>query len=71
MARSCVEKFANTLHREKLQACPKIQNGEVDMDVLCSELQQKAKCSGDGPFIDEHDFTEVMRNVVKKEPRTA
>jgi AP-1-like factor len=36
------------------------------MDSLCSELQQKAKCSGDGPVINEQDFTDVIHRVLKK-----
>lgn len=47
---------------EKLQSCPKVQNGDFDLDGLCSELQKKAKCSGTGAVVDEGDF----RNVMKK-----
>lgn len=50
----------NTLTREQIQACPAVQNGEIDMDSLCSQLQQKAKCSGDGPVIQETDFKDVL-----------
>jgi len=50
---------------EKIQACPRVQNGEVDMDALCSQLQQKAKCSGDGPVIQEKDFKDVINSVLK------
>ncbi|KFY24946.1 hypothetical protein V493_04929 [Pseudogymnoascus sp. VKM F-4281 (FW-2241)] len=45
---------------EQIQACPAVQNGEIDMDSLCSQLQQKAKCSGDGPVIQETDFKDVL-----------
>lgn len=53
-------KDANSLTREQIQACPAVQNGEIDMDSLCSQLQQKAKCSGDGPVIQETDFKDVL-----------
>ncbi|KFY60767.1 hypothetical protein V497_03365 [Pseudogymnoascus sp. VKM F-4516 (FW-969)] len=45
---------------EQIQACPAVQNGEIDMDSLCSQLQQKAKCSGEGPVIQETDFKDVL-----------
>jgi len=48
---------------EKLQACPSVQSGDIDMDSLCSQLQQKAKCSGDGPVIDEKDFKSVIKSM--------
>lgn len=56
-----------TLYREKLQACPSVQSGEIDMDSLCSQLQQKAKCSGDGPVIDEKDFKSVIESMFTKD----
>jgi AP-1-like transcription factor len=54
-------------NREKIQSCPSIQNGNIDMDDLCSQLQSKAKCSGDGPVINEKDFKEIIHNIVKKD----
>lgn len=52
-----------TCRRDKIQACPRVQNGEIDMDQLCSELQHKAKCSGEGPVIQEKDFKEVLNTM--------
>jgi AP-1-like factor len=52
--------------REKIQACPRVQSGNIDMDDLCSQLQSKAKCSGDGPVINEKDFKEVIDSILKK-----
>lgn len=52
---------------EKIQACPSVQSGNVDMDDLCSQLQSKAKCSGEGPVINEKDFTEIIHKIVKKD----
>ena len=51
---------ANTLNRERLQNCPKVQSGDFDLDGLCSDLQKKAKCSGTGAVVDENDFKKVM-----------
>lgn len=48
---------------EKIQACPRVQNGEIDMDSLCTQLQQKAKCSGEGPVIQESDFKDVLNTM--------
>ncbi|KAK7753892.1 DNA-binding transcription factor yap1 [Diatrype stigma] len=45
---------------EKLQTCPKVHNGEIDLDGLCSDLQKKAKCGGTGAVVDEHDFKAIM-----------
>ncbi|KAI1816551.1 PAP1-domain-containing protein [Poronia punctata] len=45
---------------EKLQGCPKVQSGDIDLDGLCSDLQKKAKCGGSGAVVDENDFKAVM-----------
>ncbi|KAJ2989659.1 hypothetical protein NUW58_g3358 [Xylaria curta] len=45
---------------EQLQGCPKVQNGDLDLDGLCSDLQKKAKCGGSGAVVDENDFKAVM-----------
>jgi AP-1-like factor len=49
---------------EKLQNCPKVQNGDFDLDGLCSELQKKAKCSGSGAVVDEGEFRHVMKKYL-------
>ncbi|KAI2607992.1 PAP1-domain-containing protein [Hypoxylon sp. NC1633] len=45
---------------EKLQSCPRVQSGDLDLDGLCSDLQKKAKCGGSGAVVDEQDFKAVM-----------
>lgn len=57
----------NNLHREKLQNCPKVQNGAFDLDGLCSDLQKKAVCSGSGAVVDENTFKDVMKKYLGKE----
>lgn len=57
------ETQTNPPNREKIQACPRVQNGEIDMESLCTQLQQKAKCSGDGPVIQERDFKDVLNTM--------
>lgn len=58
----------SNLHtREKLQACPKAQNGEFDLDGLCSELTKKAKCSGTGPVVAETDFDTILQKYMGKD----
>ena len=47
-------------HRERLQSCPRVQDGDFDLDALCSDLQQKARCSGSGAVVDSNDFRCVM-----------
>lgn len=49
-----------TARRERLQNCPKVQSGDIDLDGLCSDLQKKAKCGGTGAVVDEKDFKAVM-----------
>ena len=56
----------NEPNREKLQNCPKVQNGDFDLDGLCSELQKKAKCSGSGAVVNEKDFKNVMQKYLGK-----
>ncbi len=58
---------ANLRDREKLQNCPKVQNGDFDLDGLCSDLQKKAKCSGSGAVVDEKDFQNVMKKYLGKD----
>lgn len=53
-------KIVNALTREQLQAYPAIQNGKIDMDSLCSQLQQKCKCNSEGPVIQETDFKDIL-----------
>lgn len=57
---------SNTIYREKLQSCPKVQNGDFDLDGLCSDLQKKAKCSGAGAVVDESTFKKVMQKYLGK-----
>jgi len=52
---------------EKLQSCPSVQAGEFDLDGLCSELQKKAKCSGQGPVVSETDFQTVVNKWMGKD----
>lgn len=52
---------------EHLQNCPKVQNGDFDLDGLCSDLQKKAKCSGSGAVVDEADFKNVMKKYLDKD----
>ncbi|KAK2595444.1 DNA-binding transcription factor yap1 [Conoideocrella luteorostrata] len=52
---------------EKLQDCPKAQNGEFDLDGLCSELTKKAKCSGSGPVVGEKDFDTILKKYMGKD----
>ncbi|KAL1875820.1 DNA-binding transcription factor yap1 [Diaporthe australafricana] len=51
---------------EKLQSCPRVQNGDFDLDGLCSDLQKKAKCSGSGAVVDESTFKKVMQKYLGK-----
>ncbi|KAG6036828.1 hypothetical protein E4U41_005484 [Claviceps citrina] len=54
---------------QKLQACPKTQTTDFDLDGLCSELTKKAKCSGSGPVVNERDFDSILQKYVAKDAR--
>jgi AP-1-like transcription factor len=47
-----------------LQACPKVKEGEFDLDLLCKDLQKKAKCSETGAVVNESDFNHIMNQYV-------
>ena len=50
-----------------MQNCPKVQNGDFDLDGLCADLQKKAKCSGHGPVVNESDFKTVITKYLGKD----
>ena len=54
--------------RDRVQASEKVQNGEVDMDDLCSQLKAKAKCSGKGAMIDMKDVDRILGPVNEEPP---
>ena len=49
--------------RDRVQTSEKVQNGEADMDDLCSQLKSKAKCSGQGAMIDQKDVDRILGPV--------
>jgi len=49
---------------DRLQACPKVKDGEFDLDLLCKDLQKKAKCSETGAVVNESDFNKIMKSYV-------
>lgn len=51
---------------DRLQACPKVKEGEFDLDLLCKDLQKKAKCSETGAVVNESDFNLIMKTYVVK-----
>ena len=55
------------LIRDRLQACPKVKEGEFDLDLLCKDLQKKAKCSETGAVVNESDFNKIMSSYVGKD----
>ena len=57
-----------TFARQQLSSCRKVQSGEVDMDALCSELAQKATCTGHGPEVEEKMFHRIVNKYVPSCP---
>jgi len=51
------------IFRDRLQSMEKFQNGEIDVDSLCTELRMKARCSESGVVIDKKDVDEIMKRA--------
>lgn len=49
---------------DRLQSCPKVKEGEFDLDNLCKDLQKKAKCSETGAVVNETDFNKLMKSYM-------
>ena len=43
-----------------MAAHDKVQSGELDMNDLCTQLKQKAKCSGTGAVIEQKDVDDIL-----------
>ncbi len=41
----------------------KFRNGEIDVDNLCTELRNKARCSEGGVVVDKKDVEDIMTRV--------
>ena len=59
--------YANGESREAVQNSERLQNGEADMDDLCSQLKSKAKCSGSGPVIAQSDIDQILGPALAKQ----
>ena len=53
--------------RDRVQKSEKFQNGEADMDDLCSQLKSKAKCSGSGAVIAQSDVDRILGPAPKNQ----
>lgn len=56
---------------DRLQACPKVKEGEFDLDLLCKDLQKKAKCSETGAVVNESDFNKIMKGYIENQAKKA
>ncbi len=43
-----------------MAAHDKVQSGEIDMNDLCAQLKQKAKCTGTGAVIEQKDVDDIL-----------
>jgi AP-1-like factor len=50
-------------YRDRLQSMEKFRSGELDIDTLCTELRDKARCSETGVVVEEKDVEEIMTRV--------
>lgn len=60
VATAAVSLLTSPRFRDRVQSSEKVQNGEADMDDLCSQLKAKAKCSGSGAMIDQKDVDRIL-----------
>ena len=42
-----------------------VKDGEFDLDLLCKDLQKKAKCSETGAVVNESDFNMIMKSYTE------
>lgn len=49
---------------DRLQACQKVKDGEINLDLLCNDLQKKAKYSESGAVVNESDFNKIMKSYL-------
>jgi AP-1-like transcription factor len=56
----CTDEYS---FRDRLQSMDSFQNGELDMDNLCTQLRTKAKCSETGAVVGEKDVDEILRRA--------
>jgi AP-1-like factor len=54
-----------TLFRDKIQTIPQVQDGSLDIDSLCQELKQKARCSETGIVIEQKDIDDAILRTKK------
>jgi AP-1-like factor len=52
-----------TYNRAAIQQHPDYQDGSIDIDSLCTELRQKAKCSETGVVIDQKDVDAAFQRL--------
>ncbi|KAJ5569469.1 uncharacterized protein N7459_008899 [Penicillium hispanicum] len=45
---------------DRLQSMERFRNGEIDVDNLCSELRNKARCSEGGVVVNQRDVDDIM-----------
>lgn len=53
----------NSFSRAQLKNCPKFQQGDIDMDNLCSELQTKATCTESGASITKDEWQKALWKI--------
>ncbi|KAK2627906.1 hypothetical protein QTJ16_002552 [Diplocarpon rosae] len=64
------QKLNNTTIWDRLQSCPKVKDGEFDLDLLCKDLQKKAKCSEADALVNESDFNKIVKSYVDQQKTT-
>ena len=52
--------LTSSYFRDRVHSSEKVQNGEADMDDLCSQLKSKARCSGKGAVVHQKDVDRIL-----------
>jgi AP-1-like transcription factor len=58
-----------TSRRNQLQSNPDFQAGTFDLDSLCSELRQKARCSESGVMVDQDHVDQALKKLGQKDDK--
>lgn len=54
---------ADLVHRHEIQTLPDFQDGTLDIDLLCSEMKAKARCTESGAVVDRKDVNDIFKKA--------
>ena len=60
---TCPHTHTNLFRRSQLQSNTDYQEGKFDLDGLCSELRNKARCSESGVLVDQNHVDAALKKL--------